>query len=123
MATQATALGSTLVPRVAQGEDCCPGPLRSRPSSHSASHALRCHRSQGLRGRSVPSIPRQPPPSVNRGSPTAATPSTMLLTLSTTLLTLFQKALTSRGSSLGGSYISQARPVAIPALTRGRSPV
>jgi len=61
MAQQAKALGSPLVPLVAQGEDRGPGPLRSRPSSPSASHALRCHRSQGLRGRSVPSIPRQPP--------------------------------------------------------------
>src|SRR5712692_5283560 len=101
MATQAKALGSTLVPRVAQGEDRVPGPLRSRPSSPSASHALRCHRSQGLRGRSVPSTPRQPTPPVHRGSPTAATPSQTLLTLFKTLLTLLQKGLTSRGSSLG----------------------
>ena len=33
MATQAKALGSTLVPLAAQGYDRCPGPLRSRPSS------------------------------------------------------------------------------------------
>jgi len=104
MAKQAKALGYPLVPLAAQGEDRCPGPLRSRPSSPSASHALRCTMSQGLRGRSVPSTPRQPPPPVNRGSPTAATPSQTLLTLSTTLLTLLQKGLTSRGSSLGVMY-------------------
>jgi gamma-glutamylcysteine synthetase len=57
--------------------------------------------SQGLRGRSVPSTPQQPTPSVNPGSPTAATPSKTLLTLAKTLLTLLQKGLTSRGSSLG----------------------
>src|SRR5712692_9936568 len=57
--------------------------------------------SPGRRGRSVLSIPRQPTPPLNRGSPTAAIPSTTFLTLSTTLLTLLQKGLTSRGSSLG----------------------
>jgi len=102
MAKQAKALGYTLVPRAAQGEARCPGPLRSRPSSSHASHALRCHMSQGLRGRYVPRTPRQPPPPVHRGSPTAATPSKILLTLAKTLLTLLQKGLTSRRSSLGG---------------------
>ena len=58
--------------------------------------------SQGLRGRSVPSTPRQPTPPLKRGSPTAATPSKTFLTLAKTLLTLLQKGLTSRGSSLGG---------------------
>ena len=60
--------------------------------------------SQGLRGRSVPSTPRQPTRPVNSGVPTAATPSTTLLTLATTLLTLLQKGLTSWGSSLGVMY-------------------
>jgi len=101
MAKQAKALGYTLVALPAQGEDRCPGPFRSRPSSSSVSHALRCPLSQGLRGRSVPSTPRQPTPPLNRGSPTAATPSTTFLTLSKTLLTLLQKGLTSRGSSVG----------------------
>ena len=96
MAKQAKALGYTLVPLAAQGYDRCPGPLRSRPASQSVSHALRCHLSQGLRGRSVPSTPQQPTPPVNRGSPTAATPSKTLLILSKTLLTLLQKGLTSR---------------------------
>src|SRR5207245_162411 len=85
---------------------------RARPH-HSASHALRCHMSQGLRGRSVPSTPRQPSLPVNRGSPTAATPSTTLLTLSTTLLPLLQKALASRGSSLGASRSVWCRHVGL----------
>jgi hypothetical protein len=41
MAKQAKVLGYPLVPLVAQGEDRLPWPLRSRPSSQSASHALR----------------------------------------------------------------------------------
>ena len=104
MAKQAKAFGSTLVPLTAQGEDRCPGPLRSRPASQSVSPALRCPLSQGLRGRSVPRTPRPPTPPVNRGSPTAATPSKTLLILSKALLTLLQKGLTSWGSSLGTSY-------------------
>jgi len=104
MAKQAKALGDTLVPRVAQGEDRVSGPIRSCLSSHSASHAPRYHRSQGLRGKSVPRTPRQPTRPVNSGVPTAATPSTTLLTLATTLLTLLQKGLTSWGSSLGVMY-------------------
>src|SRR5437588_9634848 len=70
-------------------------------SSQSASHALRCHRSQGRRGRSVSRILRQPPPPVHRGSSTTAPPSKTLLTLSQTLFTLIQKGLTSRGEFLG----------------------
>ena len=101
MAKQAKALGYTLVPLVAQGYDRVPVPLRSRPSSQSASHALRRHRSPGFRGRSVPSTPRQPPPPVHRGSPTAVTPSQ-------TLLTLLQKGLASRGSSLGEALVREA---------------
>jgi len=71
MAKQAKALGSTLVPLTAQGEERGPGSLRARPASQSVFHALRCPLSSGRRGRSVPSIPRQPTPPVHRGSPTA----------------------------------------------------
>src|SRR5205823_12963253 len=74
-------------------------------SSQSASHALRCHRSQGRRGRSVSRILRQPPLPVHRGSSTTAPPSKTLLALSQTLFTLIQKGLTSRGSSLGEGQI------------------
>src|SRR5438477_9827025 len=73
-------------------------------SSQSASHALRCHRSQGRRGRSVSRILRQPPPPVHRGSSTTAPPSKTLLTLSQTLFTLIQKGLTSRGEFLGSRH-------------------
>src|SRR5205823_13162218 len=77
-------------------------------SSQSASHALRCHRSQGRRGRSVSRILRQPPPPVHRGSSTTAPPSKTLLTLSQTLFTLIQKGLTSRGEFLGRLSAPQA---------------
>src|SRR5712691_440877 len=73
--------------------------------------------SQGLRGRSVPSTPRQPTPPLKRGSPTAATPSKTFLTLSKILLTLLQKGLTSRGSSLGGWGGSVGPPARCPPLT------
>src|SRR5438309_11798114 len=79
-------------------------------SSQSASHALRCHRSQGRRGRSVSRILRQPPPPVHRGSSTTAPPSKTLLTLSQTLFTLIQKGLTSRGEFLGrpeGDFVAR----------------
>src|SRR5438552_2064767 len=81
-------------------------------SSQSASHALRCHRSQGRRGRSVSRILRQPPPPVHRGSSTTAPPSKTLLTLSQTLFTLSQKGLTSRGEFLG--RLSLTETLAIP---------
>ena len=42
MAKQAKALGYTLVPLPTPGSDRVPSPLRSRPSSKSAPHALRC---------------------------------------------------------------------------------
>src|SRR5262249_37734191 len=76
----------------------------------SASHALRCHRSQGRRGRSVSRTLRQPPPPVHRGSSTTAPPSKTLLTLSQTLFTLIQKGPTSRGSSLGGAARTGTAP-------------
>src|SRR5438309_3893420 len=79
-------------------------------SSQSASHALRCHRSQGRRGRSVSRILRQPPPPVHRGSSTTAPPSKTLLTLSQTLFTLIQKGLTSRGEFLGRPSARCCRP-------------
>jgi hypothetical protein len=95
MAKQAKALGYTLVPLAAQGERRHLWPLRSCPSSHSASHAVRRHVSHRRRGQAVLRTPRQPIPPVNRGSPAVATPANMPLTLP-------QQSLTSRGSSLGG---------------------
>ncbi|HLB78431.1 MAG TPA: transposase [Candidatus Dormibacteraeota bacterium] len=89
MATQAKALGYPLGPLVTQGEDHVPGPLRSRPSSQSASHALRAtgrqgsgaglcpapharqpHPSTGARQRRPP-LPRRSSPFSRRSSPSS----------------------------------------------------
>ncbi len=117
MAQQAKALGSTLVPLSAQGSACVPWPLQAYPSSPSASDALRRHMSHRLRGRYVPSPPRQPASPVNRDSP--GVPAS-----SKTPRTLLQKGLTSRDSSLGGPHLPSPPQFGsahggLPSRTRG----
>ena len=93
MAKQAKALDIPWCPSRRRDTTACPVPLRSRPSSQSASHALRRHRSPGS-GAGLCPAPHasHPHPSIS-GSPTAVTPSQ-------TLLTLLQKGLAFTGEFL-----------------------